>query len=294
MSVHVRSLHIYPVKSCAGIALQESAIDRAGLHQDRRWVVMSNGKFLTQRQLPAMALIQPALTATHLHLHAPGMQPLAIALDGSELADHSEPVMVWRDTMPARSQGDAAARWFSDFLKLPCQLFKIDVAQAQRLADPQWVTPWLQTHAEMAAGTAAAFAPANPFGFADGFPVLVANQSSLDALNQQLAARGHGAVPMDRFRANIVLHGELPAYEEDHVALLRIGDVGIALVKPCTRCSIPDVDQATGKRHDEPGRTLRATRSFDAGVMFGVNGIVAAPPGAVLRVGEPVEVEIDF
>jgi uncharacterized protein YcbX len=290
MSVRVRSLHIYPVKSCAGIDLQQSAIDVAGLAHDRRWLVLSGKQFLTQRQLPAMALVVPTLTSSHLRLDAPGMATLEIPLDGSGLAGQAEMVTVWGDTFAARAESEVAARWFSDYLGRPCRVFKADIAQAQRAASAQWVDEWLQAHADLAAG----FEATNLFGFADGFPLLVTNQASLDELNGQLAAKQQPAVPMNRFRPNIVLEGEWPSYDEDHTALVCIGDVRLALVKPCTRCSIPDVDQATGIRHDEPGFTLMATRSFDVGVVFGENAIVSAPAGATLRVGDSAEVELDF
>ncbi|MFC4274760.1 MOSC domain-containing protein [Achromobacter aloeverae] len=290
MSSRIRSLHIYPVKSCAGIDLATSPIDEAGLAFDRRWLVVSGGQFLTQRQLPAMALVRTALDDTHLRLSAPGMPDLAIALDGSGLHGDPQAVTVWRDTMPARLESEAAAAWFSQFLQRPCAVFRIDVPSAQRAASAQWVGGWLQRHPE----DASHYRDRNLFGFADGFPLLVVNQASLDALNAQLAASGKAPVPMDRFRPNIVIEGGLEAYEEDHVASLSTGAVRMALVKPCTRCGIPDIDQATAQRHDEPGWTLAATRTLDLGVVFGQNAIVAAPAGAMLRVGDPVDIEFDF
>lgn len=290
MSVSIHSLHIYPVKSCAGIDLAESAIDAAGLAHDRRWMILSGRQFLTQRQVPAMALIRTSLTATHLQLEAPGMFPLRIALDGSGLAGAPEPVTVWRDTIPARSEGEAAAQWFSAFLQRQCRLFKIDVPRAGRSASAEWVDAWRDKHTDLAAG----FDASNLFGFADGFPLLVTNLASLDELNLRLAAKEKPPVPMNRFRPNIVIEGDCGAYEEDHVALMAAGGIRMALVKPCTRCGIPNIDQATAHGYDEPGLTLTATRSFDMGVVFGQNAIVAAPAGAMLRVGDPVTVEFDF
>jgi hypothetical protein len=290
MSVRIRSLHIYPIKSCAGIDLRQSGIDGAGLAHDRRWVLMQGRYFLTQRLLPAMALVKPTLSATHLHLEAPGMPPLDIPLDGSGLAAEPAMVTVWRDTFPVRAESEAASQWFSRYLQRPCTLYKTDISQAQRVVSADWVERWLHAHPDKAEG----FAATNLFGCADGFPVLVANQSSLDELNERLAAKGHAAVPMDRFRPNVVLEGDWAAYEEDHTVLVDLGAVRLAFVKPCARCPIPNVDQATGQRHDEPGLTLTATRSFDDGVIFGQNAIVCAPAGAVLRVGDAAEVELDF
>jgi uncharacterized protein YcbX len=292
MSLSVRSLHIYPVKSCAGIDIDASPIDAAGLAHDRRWMVVAGTRFLTQRQLPAMALIRTALTATHLQLRAPGMPLLEVPLDGSGLAQGDEPVTVWRDTFPARAEGEYAARWFSSFLGLPCRLFKVDITGAGRVVSRDWVGRWRDGHADLATG----FEGNHLFGFADGFPLLIANQASLDELNGQLQAKGREPIPMDRFRPNIVLDGDdLAAYEEDHLSLLARGeDLRLALVKPCTRCSIPDVNQATAAQGDEPGLTLTATRSMELGVVFGQNAIVDARPDTVLRVGDEISAEWNF
>lgn len=292
MSLQVRSLHIYPVKSCAGIDIDASPIDAAGLAYDRRWLVVSDKRFLTQRQLPAMALIRPMLTSTHLSLQAPGMPALDVPLDGSELAVADEPVTVWRDTFLARAEGDAAAQWFSAYLQRPCRLFRVDVSGAARTVNEDWIGRWRDGHPELAAG----FEGSHLFGFADGYPLLIANQASLDELNERLRAKGKAPVSMNRFRPNIVVGGDdFGAYDEDHTALLTCGDaIRMAFVKPCTRCSIPDVDPLTGDRGDEPGMTLTATRSFDVGVIFGQNAIVDAPPGAMVRVGDPLSVEWDF
>lgn len=290
MSARILSLHIYPVKSCAGIDLAESPVDRAGLAHDRRWMLVSaDGQFMTQRQWAAMALIGTALTADALRLSAPGMPDLEVPLDGSALQPGVETVGVWKDTLDARRESEAAAQWCSDFLKTPCRLYKVDAAAA-RPAKPEWVDKWTAGHPDLAD----VFGGDHFFGFADGFPLLVANQASLDDLNARLRAKGVAPVPMDRFRPNIVVQGEWEAFEEDHTAMITTGAVSMAFVKPCTRCSIPDIDQRTAVQHDEPGRTLAGYRNLDIGVVFGQNAIVDAPAGARLKVGDGVEIELDF
>jgi len=290
MSARILSLHIYPVKSCAGIDLDESPLDRAGLAHDRRWMLVgADGQFMTQRQWPAMALIRTALSANALRLSAPGMADLLVPLDGSALQADVETVGVWKDTLQARRESAAAAQWCSDFLKTPCRLYKVD-ASATRPAKPEWVDQWSAGHPDLAAR----FGGDHFFGFADGFPLLVANQASLDDLNARLRAKGVAPVPMDRFRPNIVVQGEWEAFEEDHTAMISVGAVGMAFVKPCTRCSIPDIDPLTAVQHDEPGRTLAGYRNLEIGVVFGQNAIVDAPAGARLKVGDAVEIELDF
>lgn len=286
----ILSLHIYPIKSCAGIDLAESSLDRAGLAHDRRWMLVDDaGTFMTQRTVPAMARIRPELAGAVLRLHAPGMDPLDVPLDGAELAGVVENVAVWGDQVPARAEHARTSQWLGRFLGRPCRLMKVD-AQARRPARSEWVERWRAGHPELAAP----FGGEHLFGFADGFPLLVANQASLDDLNARLAAQGKPAVSMNRFRPNIVVQGEWGAFEEDYTALVSAGPARLALVKPCTRCSIPDVDPATGERGDEPGRTLAAYRTLDIGVVFGQNAIVAEDTPVRLKVGDPVGIELDF
>lgn len=290
MTARILSLHIYPIKSCAAIDLSTSSIDRAGLLGDRRWMILtSDGQFMTQRQWPAMARIRPALTDTHLELQAPDQPVLHIPLDGSQLSETVRDVVVWKDTVLAREESPAAAAWLSQALGVSCVLVKVDV-QAQRPAKVDWVDRWREAHPEFAED----FAGDHVFGFADGFPLLIANQASLDDLNARLIAKGQSPVPMDRFRPNIVIEGEWEAFDEDVTALVSIGDVRLALVKPCTRCPMPNIDQLTGERYEEPGRTLATYRQLEIGVVFGQNAIVSAPEGGRLNVGDEVEIELDF
>ncbi|MCD0504807.1 MOSC domain-containing protein [Bordetella petrii] len=290
MTARIASLHIYPIKSCAAIDVAESSIDRAGLAGDRRWMILTaQGQFMTQRQWPAMALIRPAMTPNALELRASGMPVLRVPLDGSQLSAVPRQVTVWKDTVPAREESSEASAWISQVLGEPCVLVKVDV-QARRPARPEWVDRWLDSHPDLASR----FAGDHIFGFADGFPLLIANQASLDELNGRLGAQGQPAVPMNRFRPNIVIQGEWEAYDEDHTAMVSVADVHMALVKPCTRCPMPNIDQFTAQRHDEPGRTLATYRKFDIGVVFGQNAIVGAPAGATLKVGDIAEIELDF
>jgi len=290
MTARILSLHSYPIKSCAGIDLAESPIDRAGLAGDRRWMILTaQGQFMTQRQWPAMARIRPAIDAGHLALHAPGMPVLRVPRDGSQLSPTVRQVIVWKDTVPAREESADASAWISQVLGQDCVLVKID-EQARRPAKPDWVERWRAGHPDLADR----FLGDHLFGFADGFPLLIANQASLDDLNARLAAQGQAAVPMNRFRPNIVIQGEWEPYDEDLTSMVSVGAVHMALVKPCTRCPMPNVDQLTGQVHDEPGRTLAAYRQLEIGVVFGQNAIVEAPAHATLRVGDAAGIELDF
>lgn len=275
LACRIASLHLYPVKSCAGLALGEAELLPTGLDLDRAWMVVDeNGRMLTQRQLPRLALVQPQMRHQAVLLRAPGMLPLHLRADTVE-----EPtrVQVWDDIVRAFDMGALAAQWFSDFLGRPARLVRFDPDET-RQPDPDW-----------AAGTTV-----GP-EFADGFPLLVASTASLTALNERLAEAGAEPVTMARFRPNLVLDGLL-AFDEDLLGDLFIetdsGSLHLRLTKPCVRCSVPNVDPATAETGSEPGRTLatfRADARVQGGITFGMNAVVLGGAGARLRVGQAVD-----
>jgi len=274
------ALHVHPVKSCAGIALDEGLLVETGLDLDRAWMVVDErGEMLTQRQLPRLALVQPTLRHSEMVLRAPGMLALHVRLDTVEAATR---VRVWDDLVKAYDMGALAAQWLSDFLGQGLRLVRFDPEQ-QRLSDPQWT-------GELQAESA----------FADGFPLLVTSTASLADLNRRLAARGAAPVTMQRFRPNLVLDGLQP-YDEDHIDEIAFdtpeAPVRLRLVKPCTRCTIPNVDPATAETGTEPGATLagyRADPRMQGGITFGVNAVIVSGFGHTLRVGQAARANLRF
>lgn len=288
MTITVLSLHSYPVKSCAGLSHRSINLTHAGLAFDREWVVVDQqGVFMTQRKYPRMALIQPALNGTTLSVNAPGMPTLTVH-PASGAPSPPVSVRIWSSDTLGQDEGEAAAQWLSEYIGGACRLLRVH-PQADRHASPEHVNAWRHKHHD----TDPAFPAQHPFGFADGFPFLVANQGSLDELNRQLQAKGEPTVPMNRFRPNIVLQG-LDAYEEDYLAGMGIAGMTFAFVKRCARCPIPNIDQATALSAPEPGLTLAAHRRFPEGVLFGVNAVVAgAAAGSCLSVGDTAELAYD-
>lgn len=268
----VAGLYVYPVKSCAGVNLHESLLIETGLELDRTWMVVdAEGRFVSQRELPRMALITPTLKHTEVVLRAPGMLALHLAIDAVQAPVR---VTVWKDEVAAYDMGDLAAQWVSDFLGRELRLVRFDPAQ-KRLSSQKWTG---DIDAENA--------------FSDGYPILVVSQASLDELNQRLAGRGTAPVTMARFRPNLVLSG-LDAYAEDHLDEIAFhtpeGPVRLKLVKPCARCPIPNVDPATGEPGHEPGDTLstyRADPRLDGAVTFGMNAVIVQGIECGLRVGQ--------
>jgi uncharacterized protein YcbX len=280
IQARIARLFVYPVKSCAGVEVTEAVLDETGLDLDRAWMVVdADGEFASQRELPRMALIRPQLKTSEVILRAPGMLALHLQIDAVEAPVK---VRVWDDVVAAYDMGDVAAQWFSDFLGARLRLVRFD-PEHRRLSSMEW--------------TGGAEAPNQ---FSDGFPVLVASEASLGELNRRLAAAGHAAVGIERFRPNIVLAGVEGAHDEDRTDVLRIaaeGTVELRLVKPCARCPIPNIDPATATSTPEVGDTLQGYRRdarVGGGITFGMNAIVTQGAGQVLRVGQAAEGDIRF
>jgi len=274
VTARIARLFVYPVKSCAGVEVQEAVLTESGLDLDRAWMVVdSDGEFVSQRELPRMALIRPQLKHLDVVLRAPGMLALHLSIDTVEAPVR---VRVWDDEVPAFDMGAVAAQWFTDFLGRPLRLVRFD-PDHRRLSSLQWT-----------GGVEA------PNQFSDGYPLLVTSEASLAEVNRRLSARGEAPVGIERFRPNLVL-ADVEAHDEDRLADLHVeaegGEAVLRAVKPCARCPIPDVDPATGDTGTAVRDTLQAYRAdarLNGAVTFGMNAIVIQGDGLTLRVGQGV------
>ena len=279
MSARIDALWLYPIKGCRGLRVPGATLAQTGLEVDgigdREWVVVDeSGEFLSQRELPKMALIETRLTGESLRLRAPDMLQLDVpfASEGEVLK-----VKVWNDEVAAVTQGEIADAWLTQFLGQRCRLMRFDPL-ASRVSNAKY--------------TGAVTAP---YKFADAFALLVCSTASLSGLNARLAARGAAAVAIERFRPNIVLDG-IEAFDEDYIDQITINGARLQVVKPCVRCTVPNVDAATGEPGFEPGATLATFRNDTraGGLTFGVNAIVEAGAGTRLATGDVVEVSLRF
>jgi uncharacterized protein YcbX len=286
LTLRLAALHVYPVKSCAGVGLDRSLVVETGLEFDRAWMVVeaASGEFISQRELPRMALIKPQLKHMEMVLRAPGMLALHIAFDRVEQPVR---VRVWKDEVAAYDMGDIAAQWFSDFLSEPGRPQKLRMVrfdpEQRRLSSLKW-TGGVEAQTQ----------------FADGYALLLASEASMAELNARLAAAGHGAVGIERFRPNIVLAG-VEAHDEDRIDTLHVttaeGEALLQPVKPCVRCQIPDIDPATAASSPEVGDLLRSYRAdprVDGAITFGMNLIVREGVEHMLKVGQPVAANLRF
>jgi uncharacterized protein len=264
----ITGIFTYPVKSCRGIAHERAQLAATGFEGDRHWMlVRPNGRFVTQRELPRMALICTQLTRSSLVLTGPGMPPLEVSRDSQGL---SRDVTVWKFDGRGIDCGEPAATWATQCLETPLRLVRFD-PDVPRVCSPEW-TPGTRAVTE----------------FSDGYPILVLSRASLADLNARLPQ----ALPLERFRPNVVIDG-IDAYDEDRMHELRAGAVTLRLVKPCARCSITTTDQQRGAVDGvEPLRTLKEYR-YDPklrGVLFGQNAIVIDGVGESLQVGQRFDV----
>lgn len=271
--MHLGGIFIYPVKSLGGCAVPAAELDELGFIGDRRFMVVdAAGRFLTQRTLPRMALIRTALTFQKLTLSAANYGAIDVARATDPTASRRS-VTVWKsEGLTAEDCGDLPAEWLGTFLGVHCRLVRIGRDFARPVLDEGALR-------------------GDVVSFADSCPFLAISESSLADLNDRLAEREEDALPMDRFRPNLVVTG-CPAYAEDTWPRFRIGDVTFRSVGPCARCVVTTTDQRTAARGKEPLRTLATYRrdATDPGnVNFGQNLIHETKSG-MLRVGDTIEV----
>jgi len=266
-SLHLSELWIYPVKSLAGIRLTSAELSDRGLRHDRRWMLTDKtGTFLTQRELPELALIDVSLTSTGLEIQHRTRPFPALAVPFEPRSGEPVATAVFGSPVQTQRVADEANDWFSTLLARPLQLV-FQPEASYRPIDPDY-----------------ALRPGDRTSLADGYPFLLAGQSSLDDFNTYLDQ----PVPMNRFRPNLVVRGA-SAYDEDQWSEFRVGDLTFFAVKPCARCAIPGIDQANAQRSPEVVRALTTHRRRGTKTLFGQN-LIATQTSGTLRVGDAVEV----
>lgn len=258
------NLTYYPIKACRGFDAQASNVERMGLEYDRRMMVVTpEGEFLTQREVPKLALIIPTLKNDSVTLCAPNFDSIQFTIQRSGA---TIPVNIWKsEGVQAVDQGKESAQWLSDWLGTSVRLVHIADGFQRKLNQEYAVNADDHT------------------GFADGYPILLISESSLQDLNSKLDS----ALPMNRFRPNIVVKDCEP-FAEDKWKRIRIGGIEMALVKPCPRCVVTTIDKETLEKNKEPLKTLGKYRKHKLGAIFGMNTIPLSE--GRLEVGMEVEI----
>lgn len=249
MSAFILSdIYIYPVKSLAGIRVDQWPVDAKGLQYDRKWMLIDNkGQFLSQRKLAKMALIHTQIEADHLVLSTQTSGSFKLPLNPN--GGTSKQVQVWHDQCQAKTVSVEVDEWLSDFLERQCQLV-YQPEESIRQVDQDYANITDQV------------------GFSDGFPFLITSKASLNALNQAMKME----INMRRFRPNLVI-ANCDSYEEDSWREISINDIHFRLPKPCSRCIVPSIDPNTAVRDKEPLATLQRLRKWNNKTYFGQNAI---------------------
>lgn len=321
--IRIKDLVIYPIKSCMGIHLQSAEVAKTGLKHDRLFMLIAadTGKFVSQRKYPKMALIETSIdwNTLVLTISLPGKTPLTVPLqeptESSGRKLKTRELDVWGDVCVGTDMGDTMAQWFCEALGLRKDMFK------------GWPLRFMRMVESEKRPTDPKYAPEGQTSFADGFPFLLAAEESLEGVNEALVKNGKAPITMTNFRPNIVITGA-GAWEEDkwigrkmcvgssggNDAAIAQGGQGqgaraaeaieFAIVKPCARCTMPNVDPAKGEflPDNEPTRTMKSFRSgkatglaegkprWNGHLFFGQNLDHASLDGGVLHVGDVVTV----
>lgn len=262
-------INVYPIKSLGGVSLNNSFVENRGLRFDRRWMLVDEkNSFLTQRDNPLMATLKTEILKNGL---AVSLKNTRIEIPfGTDLRETAS-VKIWSSRCRAKVYESQYNQWFSDVLRKKCKLVLMPEETKRR------VNYFYAVHND------------DTVSFADGYPVLLTVESSLNDLNSRLDA----PVPMNRFRPNLVVSGA-DAFAEDGWKQIKIGNVVFHLVKPCGRCAITTIDQKNGEKISaEPLKTLATyripKRSIKKKILFGQN-LIAENSGGVLSVGDEVEI----
>ncbi|PYT01079.1 MAG: MOSC domain-containing protein [Acidobacteria bacterium] len=263
--MHLSELNIYPVKSLAGIRLDSALVEDRGLQFDRRWMLVdADRKFITQREVPKMALVNIAVDESGLDASVNGDK---IRVTDDLTSGETAIVDIWGALVEGAFYPKDVDEWFSDAIGSDCRLVLMPDT-TKRMINPEFAVRKFQ----------------DTVSFADGYPFLIIGEGSLNDLNSRLEV----PVPMNRFRPNFVVSGSEP-FEEDTWKRIRIGSTEFHIVKPCARCVITTVDQSLGEKGKEPLKTLSSYRNENGNVLFGQN-LIAETTGGTIRMGDEVEV----
>ena len=277
VTARITELYLYPIKSCAGIRVNEALLTPTGLQYDRHFMLIDeNGVMQSQRDHARMALIVPSIDGDRIHIDAPEMPRLSSGLNADGAA---RAVQIWDDVVSGLDMGDDAAAWFSEALDQRVRLVRFNAAVA-RPCSKKWTG---DDHASTE--------------FADGYPLLLIGTASMAELNRRLTESNQTTVDVRRFRPNIVMDG-IEAHDEDLLEWLNVDQqIQLKNVKPCTRCPIPDIDPNTALSQPSVTDALlhyRRNARMDDALTFGMNAIIRQGSGQSIRVGMTIAADYVF
>jgi hypothetical protein len=262
-------INIYPIKSLGGISLKSATVEERGLQFDRRWLLVDGkNNFITQRNFPKMATVNVEVLKNGLRVSENGNETI-VPFESN--TNETASVKIWSSRCRAKVYEKETNDWFSNVLQTDCRLVVMPEKTRRK------VNYFYAVHKE------------DTVSFADAYPFLLIGENSLEDLNSRLES----LVPMNRFRPNFVVSGA-DAFAEDSWKQIKIGSVIFHIVKPCARCVVTTIDQASGEKQSlEPLKTLASyripKRSIKKKILFGQN-LIAENVGDVVKIGDKVEI----
>lgn len=259
----VVALNLHPVKSCAIRPVEVAMVERAGFAGDRRWMVVDGeGKLVSAREEHHLFSVVADVAQTdsavdeELRLQSPGFDDLHVVAE----SDVEVPVRLHRHELIGTLVSAAADEWISSVVGRPG-------LRLVRCSDPtrRALNPDFSAEGDHTA-------------YADGYPVTLASRASLAQLNDWIAEaaveRGDDVpapLPMERFRPNVVIDGDLEAFIEDSWSTVRLGGVPFRVAKRVDRCVMTTIDLADLKTGKEPIRTLARHRRWNGATWFAIH-----------------------
>ena len=259
----ISELYIYPIKSLGGISVQQAEVTDRGFKYDRRWMLVDDyNRFLSQREVATMALLKISLDDTGLTI-TNTIDTSTLLIPFNLLKNKFIEVTIWDDTCTGQLVSDEANKWFTQALGLNCRLVYMP-DDSHRPTDPR-------------------YADNNITSLSDGYPFMMIGQASLDELNSHLDE----ALPMNRFRPNLVFTGGTP-YQEDTMNEFAINNICFNGVKLCARCNVTTINQDDASKGKEPLKTLAGYRSKNKKIYFGQN--VVHKGTGIIAIGDELSV----
>ena len=259
----VAQLFRSPIKSTQLQKVERLDFDIYGPAGDRRWLITCDdyANIITQRNYPKLNRVAvEVLSSSAIDISIPNHGTFSLTQSDQNPLVKSN---IWKNYFQARDAGDEVATFLSDFLEIPVRLVGLDPEFDRKVKEH----------------------PNDQVAFADGYPVLIISQASLNWLNDKLDQ----PVSIERFRPNIVVE-DCDAFEEDRWKRIKIGDVILKASGPCARCIMTTIDPSLNAFAGiEPLKTLSEYRKAEQGILFGQNYVNETKSGKIVR-DAPLEI----
>ncbi|XP_072962206.1 molybdenum cofactor sulfurase isoform X2 [Typha angustifolia] len=270
VAVQLKSITVYPVKSCAGFTVHRWPLSNAGLQYDREWLLKGpSGEILTQKKVPEMSSIRTFidLQCGKLYLESPiCKEKLQISLLKNSSCIN-EDMDVYGQRYDVQSYDDEVNMWFTRAIGRPCTFVRSSSSKSRSCTnkagrEDSCRDTW------------------SKLNFANEAQLLLVSEESTVDLNDRLKSNYEKHIPRSRqpllvdamrFRPNLVISGSKP-YAEDTWRSLQIGKAHFTALGGCNRCQMINLDQQSGQlqKSKEPLATLASYRRQQGKILFGI------------------------